>query len=382
MLLAIALLLLAYLVAERIILSRRLRRIPLRICVTGTRGKTSVTRMLASVLRCDGRIVLAKTTGSEARFILPDGSEAVVPRSAPASILEQKRLVRKAAQLKVDCMVAEIMSIQPETHRVESHQLLRPHIVAVTNVRRDHTDEMGDTEEEIARVLSATICRQTTVFIPEGVPLPAFRERVRHEAGRLIPVARNESVEPGRHEFRENTDVVVAVARHLGIDDEIIHAGIRATRYDAGRFRVWSHRPGTPPCTLYLVSAFAANDPESTFRVLSRVRELFPVLSGAVVGVLNLRNDRIPRTLQWVDTLNREAAGWFQRIYLTGNYPSMVRRRLATAVAANADSPAGIMKTILAAITEDTVVFGFGNFAGMGRDLAEHWAAIGVDYGV
>ena len=56
--------LLAALVCERLALKRRLSRIPLRICVTGTRGKSSVARMLASVLRCDGRSVLAKTTGS------------------------------------------------------------------------------------------------------------------------------------------------------------------------------------------------------------------------------------------------------------------------------------------------------------------------------
>ena len=54
----------AYLVLERIRLDRYRSAIPLTIAVTGTRGKTSVTRMLASVLRESGRRVLAKTTGS------------------------------------------------------------------------------------------------------------------------------------------------------------------------------------------------------------------------------------------------------------------------------------------------------------------------------
>ena len=53
----------------------RLRAVPLRIHVAGTRGKSTTTRLIAAGLRAGGRRVLAKTTGSEPRLILPDGSE-------------------------------------------------------------------------------------------------------------------------------------------------------------------------------------------------------------------------------------------------------------------------------------------------------------------
>ena len=55
-----------FLTFERLLLEQRLRKIPLRISVTGTRGKSAVVRMLASVLREDGRRVVAKTTGAQA----------------------------------------------------------------------------------------------------------------------------------------------------------------------------------------------------------------------------------------------------------------------------------------------------------------------------
>ncbi|MCK7480234.1 MAG: hypothetical protein M0C28_25450 [Candidatus Moduliflexus flocculans] len=70
--------------------------VPLRIGVTGTRGKSSVTRLIAAALRGSGRRTLAKTTGSRPMLILPDGTEREIPRPGPATILEQKRLLRIA----------------------------------------------------------------------------------------------------------------------------------------------------------------------------------------------------------------------------------------------------------------------------------------------
>ena len=102
---------LVYLVYERIVLNRLRKAIPMVVSVTGTRGKSSVVRMLASVLRESGRTVLAKTTGSQAQFVLPDGTVRDVPRRGIASILEQKKVLRKAAELHADYLVVEIMTL-------------------------------------------------------------------------------------------------------------------------------------------------------------------------------------------------------------------------------------------------------------------------------
>src|SRR5512137_3000987 len=91
---------LLFLVWERVGLSRSHRRIPLRIAVTGTRGKSSVVRLLASILKEDGRKVVAKTTGSQAVILMPDGSQIELDRSVTPSILEQKRLIHEAARVK------------------------------------------------------------------------------------------------------------------------------------------------------------------------------------------------------------------------------------------------------------------------------------------
>ena len=59
----------AYGVAEVRRHERQLARIPVRVHVNGTRGKSSVTRLIAAGLRSTGRRVFAKTTGTMARMI-------------------------------------------------------------------------------------------------------------------------------------------------------------------------------------------------------------------------------------------------------------------------------------------------------------------------
>ncbi|MCK5649821.1 MAG: poly-gamma-glutamate synthase PgsB, partial [Gemmatimonadetes bacterium] len=141
-----------YLLVEAARLRRWQAAIPLRIAVTGTRGKSSVARMLAAVLREDGRKVLAKTTGAEPLLFFPDGREQPLRRRGRPSILEQLGVVGLGARMGVDAVVVEVMSVHPENHRIEGQHLLRPHMVLVTNFRVDHLEAQGETEDEVAWV--------------------------------------------------------------------------------------------------------------------------------------------------------------------------------------------------------------------------------------
>jgi len=133
---------LIYLLIERLALDARLRLIPVRICVAGTRGKSSVVRLIAGALRESGTNVVAKTTGSRAAVLLPDGTEREVRRRGLPSVLEQKRIVRTAARLGAQVLVTEMMSIGEECLSTESRRLIRPDILVLTNVRLDHLDLM------------------------------------------------------------------------------------------------------------------------------------------------------------------------------------------------------------------------------------------------
>ncbi|MCK5258708.1 MAG: hypothetical protein KAJ69_04240, partial [Thermoplasmatales archaeon] len=70
---AVLILLIIYIIFHRIEKlnhQKRLKSIPIRIWVNGSRGKSSVTRLIAAGLRTDGKRVIAKTTGTSARFII------------------------------------------------------------------------------------------------------------------------------------------------------------------------------------------------------------------------------------------------------------------------------------------------------------------------
>jgi poly-gamma-glutamate synthase PgsB/CapB len=380
---------LLYLIYERLAVNRWRRSIPLVITVSGTRGKSTVTRLLAAVLREDVRMVMAKTTGAEAKLLWPDGSETEVRRRGVASILEQKTLLKNAARQSVDCLVAEVMSIHPENHLVESQQILKPDIVVITNFWPDHVDAQGQTENETAHCLSLDIPDEATVFAPEGSCTGVLETAVAKAGGNLMTIphggsAATSDIDPelARREFAGNLYLVYAVAKHIGVKDEIIDKGLKTASQDIGAFKIWEWRSGMPERRLFVVNGFAANDPESTVRVLAKAGDLLPTRTRPLVGLLCLRRDRGDRTEQWIEALKDGMANQFSRIYVSGGHAKVVARRLDSVIELTSRSPEKLMETIVSENEEGTVIFGFGNIVGMGRQLVDYWDSNGVVHGV
>jgi len=375
-----------YLVCERLLLDRRRASIPLRISVTGTRGKSSVTRIIASILREDGRKMIAKTTGSHARMVLPNGSEVEVRRRGIPSITEQKHLIRRAAQLKADCVVAEVMSIHPENHYVESQQILQPHMVVITNIRSDHTEAMGKTPEEIAAVFSLDIPEKAAVFVLEGEARAPIEARVRDAAGTLIKVpsgfsSRLQRLAPeiARTEFADNLDLVCALAEHLGIAESTACDGIRKTRQDIGKLRVWKFQSGETAKACYLVNGFAANDPESSLQVVRMVKNRLDA-GGQWAGLLSLRADRGDRTEQWIEALRAGTFDGLSRIYVTGAHAGVVARTIESARTLRSRQPREIMRSIMTELADQSVIVGLGNMKGAGELLVNFWSSEGEEH--
>jgi gamma-polyglutamate synthase len=249
-----AALLLAALAVERVRLDRARAGVPLRIVVTGTRGKTTVARLLASVLREDGRTVLAKTTGSEPCLVLPDGIIERIRRRGPASILEQKALLHRAVRLGANVLVAEVMSIHAENHEVEGQRILVPHLVLATNFLVDHTEAQGGTPEEVGRVLALAVPKGATVLVPGGACPASFLSAVTGGGAEISEVPAGTGTLPSADRgtpigaqvlptFAENLDLVVAAARRLGVGDDAIRRGIASARHDVGALGIWNAPP-------------------------------------------------------------------------------------------------------------------------------------------
>jgi poly-gamma-glutamate synthase PgsB/CapB len=374
---ATLIILLGYLVLERAVISRARSKIPLVITVTGIRGKSSVARSIGAVLRASGRRVLVKTTGTEAQVVLPDGSVEEITRRGIPSVLEQTRVLRRAARLGVDVLVAEVMSIEKANHRVESSGILRPDIVMMTAIRLDHIESMGSSLEEIAETLACDMVSGSTTYVVEEQAHLIAQGRQKS----LVAVGRSTApyeTSAGVRWFPENDRLVVAVAQALGVSDQAVNEGLATATFDRGALGLWEYTWGGK--TILLANALAANDPDSTFEILEHMRSL---LKGRrLYGLFALRWDRADRTLQWKENLGGARWSSFERVFLVGDVPRSIQRGIRNSSKLSGKQPEKIMEQAMSAMKEGDVLFGFGNTHGIGLELIEYWIKEGKVYGI
>lgn len=362
--------------------------------MTGTRGKSSVTRLIAGFLSATGVSVLAKTTGSHPAVILPDGSEEEIKRRGSPSILEGKKILRIGTKRGVQALVMELMGIQPESMFAESVQMIKPHILIITNIRLDHLVQMGSSREEIAHCFSSVIPKRSTVFVPKEEFFSVFQRSAEKLKSRIIQVPKGSSAEVAKMasklpfiEIEENIRLCLSVAGFLGIDKETAFRGIQHIRPDFGSLKVWSAEWGVPSRRGYLVSAFAANDPESTKRVLDKLRQKSLLEGKKMIGLLNLRSDRGDRTLQWQDALRGGGFREFHKFVLLGEHAAVFKKRLKSSGAIEScvlkkRKPEEIMAHLAVMEKREAVWVGLGNMGGVGKSLVNYWNRIGRPYGI
>lgn len=289
---------------------RRVDELDVRIHVNGIRGKSSVSRLMAGILREAGYTPIGKTTGSAAVVIDRDGVDRPIVRSGPATILEQIEIIEEWVTDDVDALVIECMAINPDYQRVCERQIVRSQIGCLTNVREDHQDVMGETLPEIARSLLNTCPSEGVLVTSERNPeiLDVIRAEVERRGSELI-LADPAIVEPDDMrgfsyiEFEENVALGLEVARHLGIDREVALRGMWSAPPDPGVLRI--ENTNVDGVDVTWANMFAVNDRESTIAVMERVNRLRR--EGTVtVGILNNRLDRQQRALQFADIAARD----------------------------------------------------------------------------
>ena len=373
---------LVYLVIERVRLGRCRSRIPLRICVTGTRGKSSVVRLITACLKDSRMLVMAKTTGSKPCLILPDGKEIEMRRRGLPTILEGKKVLKEAARTGAHAVVLEMMSIRPESLFTEAVHMMKPHILVITNIREDHVDEIGKSKQEIASCFASAFPENAAVIVPEEEYYPEFQRTADKIGAKLLLVPPGLSQNILASQFEQNFRLALAVVEFLGKDREKAFLAATQAAPDFGGLKVWKAREDSSVAGWYFVSAFAANDPETTDYVLVRLREEDFFEGRKCIGLLNLRKDRGDRTMQWFDALQEKDAFDFDRLIFVGEHAlalkTKLRGRIKPEIAVlKGKNPEEMIAQMAALEKEKAVVFGMGNMGGIGRSFVDYWDLVG-----
>lgn len=376
------------LLAAGIIEQRRhyanLESIPTRVLVNGIRGKSSITRLCAGALRGGGLTVVAKTTGTAARFIWPDASEEPVYRKfGIANVVEQIGIVRRAAAEEPHALVMECMAVMPALQEINQQKLVRSTIGVLCNVREDHLAEMGPTLEDVARSLSRSMPTGGVCVTAESVWWDVLQEEANKRSCRLVfadpeSVADEEMDRFKYFTFKENVAISLAVAAEVGVSRHDALAGMWEAPPDPGVLTVEEYSVGDK--RIRLANIFAANDPNSTVMNFQRLLEA-DAIRPPVFTLINCRPDRIERNGQMgaiVPDLLTE------KLFVIG-HPS---RSAITAVPAgwtgkvidlggldrDADET---FRMILSEVDQEASLVAIGNIHGQGEQLLHHLETMG-----
>ena len=357
---------------------RALRAIPIRIHVNGSRGKSYVTRLIAAALREGGIRTVGKVTGSKARLILPDGSEEAVVRLGLPNICEQITVLDRARREGAQAMVMECMAVRPDLQRVAEEHIMHSTIGGVTNVRPDHLDVMGPTVDDVARALTSTVPQGTTIVLGDARYAGLFGRAARSRRS-VLKTSRPEAVSPETMsgfaylEHEENVATVLEVTRMLDISDEVAIRGMYKASPDVGVCARWAFQHNGRLIEFYNI--FAANDLESTITVWQKLG-LGPGVEDSpttTVALLNLRADRIDRSLQYAEAVEKGLRA--DHYVLIGGITSNVLRRFEDQIPVSrlwsigAATPKEIFDRITAFGRWHIRVGGVGNIGGIGHDV-------------
>lgn len=222
-----------------------------RILVTGSRGKSSLVRLVFAGISAKGLNARGRITGVLPRELLPGGERAIV-RNSPGHI-EETRWWLKQIPRGTEAVVMENSAVSPELQPLAA-RWLKPTLVIWTNAREDHQEIWGKGREAAEDALLRGI--------PEGVPLVVGSEIA---ASRRLPgiLERRGSpvaVAEGHENFRlANLNLAKKALEFIKLSCAEADRAMESLPPDAGDFRVFFTNSGAS-----LAAAFSANDIAST----------------------------------------------------------------------------------------------------------------------
>ncbi len=371
---------LLYASVEYLTHQKKLRSIPIRIHINGTRGKSSVSRLIGAGLRAGGYKTVTKVTGTFPRLIMSDGTETAIHRKAKANILEQLSIINFSARQNVDVLILECMALKPQYQRICEQQMVKATHGVLTNIRLDHLDVMGPTLDDVAVALCGTVPRKAKLFTSEDRCIDFVKKVAAQQNTEVFQALGNtindHEVQGFSYiEHKANIELALKVCLSLGVNRADALAEMQKTMPDEGALKKSLIRAEKKEISFY--NGFAANDPESTLMIWKAITRSLTNDEQRTI-LLNTRKDRQDRARQLVEMIASKMD--YDRVALIGESTDLVEdMALKNQVPKNKilkigrPDSAEQFKQLLKASAVRSTILGVGNMGAGGAELAHYF---------
>jgi hypothetical protein len=313
----------------------------IRVLVTGSRGKSSVVRLLHAAFVALGLSPRSRITGALPRELTSEGT-LLIERSGAPHVEEMRWWLRQVPQ-SAEAVVLENSAIAPELQGLAA-RWLHPGVTVLTNAYEDHQEAWGTTRADAAEALALGVPRGGLVVLPTSLATDAML---------LAPLARRDcrlefaAPVPGIPQSHRaiNVGLALKTAQLLGLNAARSLKAMLELEPDPFDFRVLRRGP------VELAMAFAANDVTST-------RNLFESLRWSPEDTRLLYNHRSDRPARW-----RSFRGWlsplpWREVIIMGDRP--LRKPAGARHERRRD-----LNALLGSFASGDRVFGCGNLVGL-----------------
>lgn len=275
-----------------------------RVAVTGSRGKSSVVRLLHRAFLASGLCCRSRETGLIPRELTNQG-ETVILRPSGSHVQEMKWWLETLPR-DTEAIVMENSAVEPEFQSLCA-RWLKPVVTVLTNLRPDHQAAWGNDESHVLQALAPALPPGGTVVLPSELASRADVAALA-EKKKLALISVTDHERPSTH-VSLNRSLALATCRTLGFDEELCCSAMMDLEDDAGDFSLLHVGQSQ------LAFGFAANDvvsSEQLFQGLNWNRSETTVL-------YNHRRDRADRLAVFAPWLRK---GW-KECCIIGDCPAV-----------------------------------------------------------
>jgi len=356
---------------------KKIYTIPTRIHVNGTRGKSSVTRLIGAGLREGNIKTITKVTGTFPRLILENGEETIIERKSNANIIEQLSIVKYCAKKKVDAMIIECMALQPRYQKITEEQMVHATIGVITNVRLDHLDVMGPGIKQVGEALSNTIPKKGVLFTSEDkhhkfLEKKCSKKNTQFHRSYATSISDEDMRGFSYIEHKDNIALALDICEHLGVGRALALSGMKKMIPDEGALVkntiINEHKQ------INFYNAFAANDPESSLMIWDSINST--IENEQMIVLLTIRNDRQSRAIQLINLIASKME--FDYVVLIGESTKLIEEKALKfkiprekVINKPWNTPEKIFDGLLLLSQDKTTIVGIGNMGAMGAEVSQ-----------